>query len=82
MKLTDDEKHHLKQLKNSAGYRVLIMIEEDAKKKLADLLFRSDFTNPEHLRILEKNQTYQQARDDLLKNIESYTREIYTPEGV
>jgi hypothetical protein len=57
------------------------MIEDEAKAKRAELLFKSDFTNPEHIKLLEKNQLYQSARDDLLKNIDSHTREVFSPSG-
>ena len=79
MKLTDEQKKYLKELKESAGYRVLMLIENDARASLSELLFKSDFSNPENIKVLERNQVYQKARDDLFKNIDSHTREVFTP---
>jgi len=82
MKLTKDEIDSLRSLKNSPGYAVLLKIEEDAKNKLANKLFESDFSNPSHLKVLEKNQIYMRARRDLFENIDSHSREIYVPDEV
>lgn len=56
-----------------------MMIEEEAKNEFAKLMFKFDMDNAEHIKAIKHNQTYQKARDDLLKNIDSHTREVYTP---
>lgn len=56
-----------------------MMIEEEARNEFAKLMFKFDVDNAEHIKAIKHNQIYQTARDDLLKNIDSHTREIYTP---
>lgn len=81
MKLTEEQKGALKALKNSYGWEVLKMVEEEAMVKLAKQLYESDLDNDKHVETIKKNQIYMKARRDFMANVESHTREIYTPEA-
>jgi len=80
MKLTKDQKRSLEQLKNHEGYKVLELIEKEAREDLWAFLLTSDLNNKEDLEIIQKNQLYVKARKDFLENINTHVQEIYTPE--
>lgn len=82
MKLSQEEKDFLISLKQHPWYKVIHKIEEDAKNELWKKLLEADLSNQEDIKIIQKNQIYQQARDDFFKNIDKHTREIYTPKEV
>ena len=79
MKLDKDQKEDLKSLKNHPWFKVLELIEKQAKNDLWELLLKADLTKDDQLEVLKKNQLYMKAREDFLQNIDRHIQESYSP---
>lgn len=79
MKLSKDQKEELRALKNHPWFKILELIEKEAKNDLWELLLKADLTKEDQLEVLKKNQLYMKAREDFLQNIDRHLQESYSP---
>lgn len=79
MKLNSDQKEELRALKNHSWFKILELIEKEAKNDLWELLLKADLTKEDQLEVLKKNQLYMKAREDFLQNIDRHLQESYSP---
>jgi len=78
--LTKDQKESLKSLTNHPGWKVVEMIEEEARIELGNKLMIADLEDTAQLKVLRENQIYAKARKDFMQNIMKNTTEVYIPE--
>lgn len=77
MKLTEEQKQELKQLKNMPGWKVLLDIEKDANDELYRRLATFDIDNEQDRITIKVWQQYSRARNDFFQNTEKHIREVY-----
>lgn len=79
MKLSKDQRIALQQLKKHDWFKVLELIEQEARAELGELLLVSDLADNDHLDMIKKNQLYVKSRKDFLENIDKHVQESYEP---
>lgn len=67
MKLTKEELNQLKEMRESAGWKILERIEEEERRKLWEMLLTADLNDENQMKIIRENQIYAKARQDFLK---------------
>ena len=67
MKLTKEELNQLKEMRESAGWKILERIEEEERRKLWEMLLTADLSDENQMKIIRENQIYVKARQDFLK---------------
>ena len=77
MKLNDEQKQELKQLKNMPGWKVLLDIEKEANDELYRRLATFDIDNEQDRITIKVWQQYSRARNDFFQNTEKHIREVY-----
>lgn len=77
MKLTEEQKQELKQLKNMPGWKVLLDIEKEANDELYRRLATFDIDNEQDRTTIKVWQQYSRARNDFFQNTEKHIREVY-----
>lgn len=77
MKLTEEQKAELKQLKNMPGWKVLLEIEKEANDELYRRLATFDIDNEQDRTTIKIWQQYSRARNDFFQNTEKHIREVY-----
>lgn len=77
MKLTEEQKQELKQLKNMPGWKVLLDIEKEANDELYRRLATFDVDNEKDRETIKIWQQYSRARNDFFNNTEKHIREVY-----
>lgn len=77
MKLTEEQKQELKQLKNMPGWKVLLEIEKEANDELYRRLATFDIDNEQDRTTIKIWQQYSRARNDFFQNTEKHIREVY-----
>ena len=77
MKLNDEQKQELKQLKNMPGWKVLLDIEKEANDELYRRLATFDIDNEQDRTTIKVWQQYSRARNDFFQNTEKHIREVY-----
>ena len=82
MILTPEQKRDLENLKDSAWYKVLKLIEKESNDELYERLSTFDIDNEEDKKTIKRFQIYKKAREDFFNNIDSYLREVYTPSNI
>jgi len=77
MKLTQEQKESLKQLKNMPWWKVLLEIEKEANDELYRRLATFDIDNEKDRTTIKIWQQYSKAREDFFQNTEKHIREVY-----
>lgn len=77
MKLTEEQKAELKQLKNMPGWKVLLEIEKEANDELYRRLATFNIDNEQDRTTIKIWQQYSRARNDFFQNTEKHIREVY-----
>lgn len=77
MKLTEEQKAELKQLKNMPGWKVLLEIEKEANDELYRRLATFDIDNEQDRATIKVRQQYSRARNDFFWDTEKHLREVY-----
>lgn len=67
MKLTKEELAQLKEMRESAGFKILERIEEEERQKLWEMLLTADLSDENQMKIIRENQIYVKARQDFLR---------------
>lgn len=67
MKLTKQELNQLKEMRESAGWKILERIEEEERQKLWEMLLTADLSDENQMKIIRENQIYVKARQDFLR---------------
>lgn len=67
MKLTKEELNQLKEMRESAGWKILERIEEEERRKLWEMLLTADLSDENQMKIIRENQIYVKARQDFLR---------------
>ena len=67
MKLTKQELNQLKEMRESAGWKILERIEEEERQKLWEMLLTADLSDENQMKIIRENQIYTKARRDFLR---------------
>ena len=67
MKLTKEELNQLKEMRESAGWKILERIEEEERRKLWEMLLTADLNDENQMKIIRENQIYVKARQDFLR---------------
>lgn len=76
MILNEDDKRQLKELKKHPWFKILERLEQEASNILFKHLSNFDLSNPESIKIIQKEQIYQKARNDFIYNTEDHLKEI------
>jgi len=77
MKLNKDQKRSLEQFKEHPWFKVLKVIEKEAKTELFERLSKFDVDNEKDREVIKKWQVYQNARDDFFQNTDKHLREVF-----
>lgn len=77
MKLSQDQKDALKQLKKTEWWKVLLEIEKEANDELYSRLSTFDVDNEKDRLVIKKWQEYSRARNDFFQNTEKHIRDIF-----
>jgi len=77
MKLTQEQKESLKQLKNMPWWKVLLEIEKEANDELYRRLATFNVDNEQDRTTIKVWQQYSKAREDFFQNTEKHIREVY-----
>lgn len=78
MQLTPEQKADLKELVKSRGFKVLLLIHEQATNDLGRKLLTSKLTESD-IETIKKNQTYMRAREDFFQDVQKHINEVYIP---